>query len=433
MTTIRFAIPLFHLLLLFFVFQPVYSYSMDPRFELNPSQVHVGPHQQSQHERAARKKRSASRRHVVSLKKEGAGQGDSATSLQLVSPQPTATKPDLQQIRSFWEKLISAGGDTMQPLVFHSDSFDLSIDPARYPLLKTADGKKLLLDTDGTLPPLVRTLIQDKDSSLRVVTASPANTRQFLGALLGAGGFYSVEEQPVMSFGNDPQLKVRVDFKVERSAESVMKNEVTLISASSLGMPPRLVEYLQKEGFELLEPFAGRVATPVPLRHRIIYVSPQTQGQSVDLLLEALSVPVERNRRVELFSAVESGIALSVAVDRSFERAGRRYVVARFNGDPVAYTLFRLLETKGYRVVILEPQDTFKVIAGKLLSRMNLPSGYASHLLIAEPSGRYSMEMSGFLLENTSSGGGALMLTDRPLERTMRELLYDYGYQVQKR
>ena len=49
---------------------------------------------------------------------------------------------------------------------------------------------------------------------------------------------------------------------------------------------------------------------------------------------------------MQLFSAVESGIALSVAAERYFERAGKRYVLASFTGDAVTYTLFRLLETK---------------------------------------------------------------------------------------
>ncbi|MDK9719489.1 MAG: hypothetical protein OEL57_16530, partial [Trichlorobacter sp.] len=64
---------------------------------------------------------------------------------------------------------------------------------------------------------------------------------------------------------------------------------------------------------------------------------------------------------------------------------------------------------------------------------MDLPSSYASHLLLADPAGQYSVEMSGFMLENTMAGGGAVMLTDRPIENAMRELLYDHGYQVQER
>ena len=419
------------------LFCPQNCHAIDPRFELTPSQVSKPAGSSVQHEKGSRKTgyRRSNRQHksAVVLHKDTADQNQPSASFQLASGFGATAAPDLQQVRSFWDLINPPKGDALQPLAFKSDSFELAVDHTRYPLLKAVDGGKVLLDTGGTLPPLVRTLIQEKDPSVRIVTASPAGGQQFLRALLLAGGFYSVEEQPMMTFGTDPLLKVRSDFKVERTAESVVRNDVMLISASRQGFPQRLTDYLKTQGFKLLEPFAERAATPVPLRHQVIRVEQRDKIQTVDQVLAALAVPAERNRRVQLFSAAESGIALSVAAERYFERAGKRYVLASFTGDPVTYTLFRLLETKGYRVVILEPQDTFKTITTKLLARMDLPSSYASHLLMSDPAGRYSLEISGFLLENSLPNGGAVMLTDRPLEQNVRELLYDHGYQIQER
>ncbi len=414
--------------------------AMDPRFEIDPTQIQKNTGSTSGRENVTRRsvslrsksvRRSPTTRHKkatvhehpsVALHLAAVGSGSAASELFLH-----------QRVRTFWDTVAPSGGSEPKPLIFKTDVFDLSIDSSRYPLLKAVDGGKVLLDTGATLPPLVRSLIQEKDQMVRIVNVSPADSRRFLGALLAAGGFYSVEEQPVMTFGQDPQLKVHSDFKVERTAESVMRNEVMLVSSSRQRLPLRLMDFMKKQGFELLEPFAEESSVSVPLRHRVVRTSSQDHGQAVDLVLDALAVPVERNRRVELFNTVESGIELSVAAERYFERGGKRYVVARFTGDPVAYTLFRLLETKGYRVVILEQRDNFKMVASKLLSRMDLPSSYASHLLLADQGGRYSFEMSGFLLENSISGGGAVMLTDRPIERSMQELLYDHGYQVQER
>lgn len=416
---------------------PLNCHAIDPRFELDPGQVSRSASSQVQREKAGRQtghhRSHRSHKNSVLLQKQAADQNQPGDAVQQAAGYGTNSATGLQQVRVFWDVVNPPKGDALQSLAFKSDSFELAVDPARYPLLKAADGGKLLLDTDGTLPPLVRTLIQERDPSVRIVSASTADGRRFLGALLSAGGFYSVEEQPVMTFGADPLLKLRTDFKVERTVESVMRNEVMLISAARQGLPPRLASYIKTQGFKLLEPFAERVAAPVPLRHQVVRVTPHNQVQTVDQLLETLAVPVERNRSVQLFSVAESGIALSVAAERYFERAGKRYVVASFTGDPVTYTLFRLLETKGYRVVILESKDTFQSIATKLLARMELPSSYASHLLVSDPGGRYSLEMSGFLLENSSSGGGAVMLTDRPLEQNVRDLLYDHGYQVQDR
>lgn len=442
LSTMRYLPPLYvtqlTLLVLSMIFLvPLSSHAVDPRFELDPGQVSVTAGTNGKREKKnrspvySRSDRSRSNKAVL-LQKHAAGEPQPVSSFQLATAD-TSISPNMQQLRPFWETLNPSQGEVLLPLVFKSESFDLAVDHGRYPLLKAADGGKVLLDAGGTLPALVRTLIQEKDPSVRIVTVSQTDPRHFLGALLASGGFYSVEDQPVMSFGTDPLLKVSSDFKVERTAESVMRNQVMLVSAARQGLPPRLTDYLKKQGFKLLEPFAEQVAAPVPLRHQVVQVAPGSQVQAVDQLLATLAVPVERNRRVELFSAVESGIALSVAAERYFERGGKKYVVASFSGDPVTYTLFRLLETKGYRVVILEPKDTFRSITTKLLSRMDLPSSYASHLLISDPMGRYSLEMSGFMLENSSSGGGAVMLTDRPLEQNMRELLYDHGYQVQER
>ncbi len=357
---------------------------------------------------------------------------DRAAAAALAVDTRSVTTTDLNHLAAFWQQLVPLSVEPRKALLVRSDSFDLTIDPVRYPVMASADGKTILLDTEGTLPPLVRTLIQDQDPSVRIVTGS-TDRQHLLGALLAAGGFYSVDEQPVLRFGADPLLTVRADFKIERSADSVLRNEVTLVSAARQGLPPRVVDYLGSHGFALLEPFADRVATPVVTRHRVVQVQGDNQGQTVDLLLELLGIRAERNRRIELFSPADTGISLQVAAERVFERNGKQYVVARFNGDPVAYTLYRLLATKGYLVVILEPQDTFKLVATKLFDRMDLSSGYRPHLLLAEPTGRYSLEISGFLLENSAPGGGALMVTDRPIDRQVRDLLFDHGYQVQER
>lgn len=407
------------------------AHGLDPKFALDPDQIRksVGVEQKTAAKRtAASSTRSVKKRSgVMTLRTspESAGMGSEVRHL-------TGTVPEIGSLRQFWEALVPHFGPAPQPVVMRSESYELSIDPVRYPLLRAADGKTIMMDSEGSLPPLVRTLLQQKDPSLRIV-GTAGDGHRFLGSLLAAGGFYSVEEHPVLHFGADPRLTVRTDFKVERSAESVLRNEVTLVSASRQGLPPRLVDYLQSQGFSLLEPFAARAAAPMVQRHQVVRVGTENQGQAVDLLLELLVQPAERNRRVELFSPLETGVSLTVTVDRLFDRAGQRYAVARFTGDPVAYTLYRMLETKGYRVVILEPQDSFRAVASKLLGRMGMSSAYHSHVLVAEPSGQYRLEMSGFLLENSLPGGGAVMVTDRLLDRSVRDLLSDHGYQVQDR
>jgi len=42
----------------------------------------------------------------------------------------------------------------------------------------------------------------------------------------------------------------------------------------------------------------------------------------------------------------DGGVRLFVRADRYFEDRGERYVVSYFDGDPVSYTLTRLLEIR---------------------------------------------------------------------------------------
>lgn len=407
------------------------GFAVDPRFALSPELIRKSAETVagvSSSGTGTRKKSRKKLSHRMVTLRTGP---DSVTNASPDTARAVAPT-DLAGLDLFWQKLVPPSPVSRTTLVLQSDRFDLAIDPMRYPTMPAVDGKTILLDADGTLPPLVRTLIQDQDPTIRIVNGS-TDRQHLVGALLAAGGFYSVDEQPVLRLGADPFVTVRADFKVERSADSVLRNEVMLINATRQGTPSRVTDYLSSHGFTLLEPFAERVAAPVVARHQIVRVQGDHQEHVVDLLLELFGVQAERDRRIELFSPAETGISLHIAAERLFERNGNQYVVARFNGDPVAYTLYRLLATKGYRVVILEPQDGFRQVATKLLGRMELPSSYRPHQLAAEQGSGYSIEMSGFLLENSVPGGGALMVTDRPVDRQMRDLLIDHGYHVRER
>ncbi len=433
--TLRYLSSFFITVLLFLMlFDQSCCFSMDPRFELDPAQVSKNSGIKASKPKKVRYSRVRKIRKpaTTAIKKNRTTKHPSSL-LHLPASAENVSKPDLHSIVFFWSRLLPTAEKLQKPLSFKTDSFDLTIDPTRYPQLEGADGGRLLLDTAGTLPPLIRSLIQEKDPSIKILTANLSDGRTFLRSLLKAGGFYSVEEHPVMTFGTDQMLKIRSDFKVERTAESVLRNELMLVNAAHQALPVRLNEYLKKQGFELLEPFAVKSTPTLPLMHRLVYsVNAVEHLKSVDFLLDTLAIPSEKKRRIELFSVAQSGIGLSVVSDRYFERNGKRYVVTEFTGDPVAYTLLRLLETKGFRVVILEQKDNFRTITSKLLARMELPSNYASHELMTDPDGRYSLQASGFLIENATPKGGLLMLTDQNVEKDIQELLNDHGYQVQE-
>lgn len=236
-----------------------------------------------------------------------------------------------------------------------------------------------------------------------------------------------------MEFGVDPKLTVQADFKVEKTAESLIKQDVVLVNSGFTPLPPSLGEFLKKEGFSLYEPFS-LVNPPLPRESRTIhYISAIKQPEMVDSILSAFSVASERDRSVEVFEAENIGISLSVKAERYFERGGQRYVVSSFDGDPISYTLFRLLETRGYNVVIIEAQDDFRRISEKIISRMKIKGDFAQHNLLQTGSEGYSLQMSGFKLDDAALPGGGIFLTDRYMDRIIRDLFTENGFSINSR
>ena len=97
------------------------------------------------------------------------------------------------------------------------------------------------------------------------------------------------------------------------------------------------------------------------------------------------------------------------------------------------YTLFRILETKGYNVVILDAKDDFRKISEKLISRMKIKGVYAQQSLLQDGFAGYSLQMSGFKLDDALLPGGGIFLTDRAMDRIVRDLFAENGFTIDNR
>lgn len=336
----------------------------------------------------------------------------------------------IARTQTVWKMMVPSKNEQQKPMSFQTPIFSLTLDQERYPAFARMNGGRIIIDQYGAIPPLVKSLIEDKDSSVRIVTAPPNRSKKFISSLLEAGGFYSVEENFSMEFGSDPKLTVLADFKVEKTADSLINQDVVIISNNRTSLPSSLENFLKKEGFTLYEPFAS-LKPLVPHESRTIhYVSAKKQSEIVDSVLSALSVSPERDHRVDVFAAADNGISLSVNAERYFVHGGQRYVVTTFDGDPVNYTLFRILETTGVKVIILEAQDDFRKVSEKILSRTNVRGSFALHSLLKGDSAGYTLQMSGFKLEDAQLPGGGLFLTDRAMNRIVRDLFIENGFTV---
>ena len=340
----------------------------------------------------------------------------------------------VESARQVWTRLVPAGaGRVNDRFDYHSDAFSLALDPERYPTLTAQDGGTILVDGAGTLPPLVKALIQEKNPQLRIVSEDAANRQRFYRSLLTAAQFFSFEEDFSVDFGTDPKITVRSDFKIEKTPDSLERQDVTLLNVSEnrRATPDGLVRLLNGSGFRLVE--AGTPAYQVPPAgpgDLLYQVTDKEPKKILDSFLDALAVPFETGKNIDLYAKENIGVRLDVPVDRYFEDNGQRYVVAQFNGDPVTYTLVRLLETKGYRVIMLQAGDDFHSVADKVLSRLRIPGRYGEYDLWSARNVGYGVRMSGAMIRDSRNGDRNLFVTDRHLDPLVQELADLNGYHL---
>lgn len=349
---------------------------------------------------------------------------------KLLKQVQTERRNELSGVRGVWDQLIPSRSVKRENIHVTGQNYELSLDPERFPVLPAADGGRILVDPGGTLPPLVKSLVQAADG-VRVVSEDTGNTQKFYSSLLAESRFFSVTENFSVEFGNDAKLSVTSDFKIEKSPESLMKRDLVLLNVTEArsGTPQALVSFLSQQGFQLIEPYPATRREKGVEGHRIHRISGANATDIADRLMESVGLRYLRQERVELFGPSDSGMRLDIQADRYFERGGERFIISRFNGDPVFYTLVRLLETRGYRVIILEDTNNFRTVAEKLLSVMKIPARFDTQRLWPTNELPYNVQLPGFMLRDQDTGR-KVVLTGAEIDPLINELVTLNGFTV---
>lgn len=124
----------------------------------------------------------------------------------------------------------------------------------------------------------------------------------------------------------------------------------------------------------------------------------------VDSVLNALSATWSRNKIIN--SAAGAATPFSIRVDRYFEYKGGRYIVSIAENDPYNYTLIRILETAGYRVLMLTGKEDFRTVAEKLFKSVGIAADFGSHAL------QEGKQATGFLVQQDDAGGRRVLITN---------------------
>jgi len=152
---------------------------------------------------------------------------------------------------------------------------------------------------------------------------------------------------------------------------------------------------------------------PAPVANTwICSVRDKDPARIVDTVLNALSLRWSKNRIIQ--SAEGASNAFSIRVDRYFEKNGVRYIVSVAESDPYTYTLLRLLESAGYRVLMVNQGDDLRVIGDKLLRLVGLTPDFGKHLI------QGGKEESGFLVQQDDPEGRRVLITGEPADPKLK-------------
>ena len=329
-----------------------------------------------------------------------------------------------------WENIVSASPESQKPLSFKSGSLAISLDPARYPVFPAMDGGRIVVDQHKSIPSQYISLIAEQEPALRIVAEPFDNKKRFLAVLIGAARFYSVEENFKLVFGADPKLVVNADFKVERTAESLLKNEVLLLNVDKPAFSAPLSAFLKKGGFVLYEPFKTHNKPKQLLKNRLVQITVKTQPEIIDALLTALSIPYKRDQLLEFTPRNNNGIAVSIQTRHSFEFNGRHFAALPANtlpNDSVA----KILDSNGYQLLSLTDSDDFITTVEKLLTSIGIRGKYGFHQLQPADSVGHSLQLSGVMVKGKKTGSGSLLITNLEIKGIFRDIAMENGYTVQ--
>ncbi|MBU5612007.1 LysM peptidoglycan-binding domain-containing protein [Geomonas azotofigens] len=150
---------------------------------------------------------------------------------------------------------------------------------------------------------------------------------------------------------------------------------------------------------------AAPVAPSIPQAATwICPVGRQEAAAVVDSVLNALSAVSSRNKIIH--SAAGAATPFSIRVDRYFEYKGNRYIVSIGESDPYNYTLIRILETAGYRVLMLTGKEDFQTVTERLFRLVGVAPDFGPHAL------QEGKQATGFLVQQDDAGGRRVLITN---------------------
>ena len=341
----------------------------------------------------------------------------------------------LEQVMAALGNETQRGGEEVLALQEGS----IRIDRDSYPVIRNPKvEQKVILDTEGKIPPSLRSKLEGQGSAAQVVSVKKGDSlHDTVSNLLARLGFQSLpSNRPVEIQDGGVGLQVKGEWMVAAPEESGGRQEVLIINLTDDPgrTPDYLKDYLSLKGMSLKEilipssPFPRVPAAPAVKGQEVesrVESWPREKGALVDALLKSYEISFSSGEQLSV--PLREGIRLDAKIDRRFEIGGKK--VALFF-RAVGEELKRALqEREGLRVIEIDLAAlSSRELIARLLEFLGEKTAYREHRFSATEGGakdKIVLSLAGFFLVHRS-----LFLTDRAIPAHLQKFFGEKGLRV---
>lgn len=165
------------------------------------------------------------------------------------------------------------------------------------------------------------------------------------------------------------------------------------------------------------------IESPVSAAIAVRSIASKDPAEVADSILNILAVKPGKDHFVETSAATQQALRLSAKVDRFFESNGKHYMISFSAADPFAYTVYRLLELEGIKLIRITQDADLKQVATSILSAMDISFRYGEHAVLLNDRNRTKTSLKGFLFTRETTPPRLILLTEVPVAALTAELL----------
>lgn len=173
----------------------------------------------------------------------------------------------------------------------------------------------------------------------------------------------------------------------------------------------------------MMQATTARQETPKGVAIAVRSVTTRDTTEMVDSILNILSLKWSKDRILESTAGTSHGASLSVKADRYLENNGDRFMISFANSDPFTYTLFRLLELDGVKLISLKPGQDLNQITASLLSALKIPFRSGVHSVILNDKNHSGATLNGLIFTRKTTPPRIILVTESPVAALTAELL----------